>query len=414
MVWENLRTAGLLQVLISPLFLAAEGQKTGISSGVRCLNSYGFQDRRVDCTWLRNQTKGEGPFYLNFSDTFEQGLKDLVCWLLPSNKTRDEFRCSAEGSGEFQENDLYKVSLHDTSLGEKASYAVWEDIYKPMRNIKCDPPYDFRSNMSGGRCLITWEMPKAYVLIWKDMQWQLQLRATHVPWEQAETKAGVSEETWMEIDAAEFTPGTSYVARLRCKTPDKNAAYVSHWSEWSGATEWSVPPGPLPQVLLPVFVWLPLCLGALLCLLLLAGCHSRIKSCCWPSTPNPAAFFLPLYASHRGDFQAWIGIRKPDAWLRGSGSSTGPGLATHRPLEEAVSQLSLFRRLSEAELPTEARVHHLLGAPNQQDKASNYVVIQGATQVPVLPGRAPLLFEGLNDFSEGFPYLPYKNSLFVA
>lgn len=42
---------------------------TGIDRGVQCLNNYGFQaNRRVACTWRWNQSLGEGPFYLNFSE----------------------------------------------------------------------------------------------------------------------------------------------------------------------------------------------------------------------------------------------------------------------------------------------------------------------------------------------------------
>lgn len=76
--------------------------------------------------------------------------------------------------------------------------------------------------------------------------------ATSLPWstfldlphqQQAENKTVVTRETWMEIDGAEFMPGASYVARVRCKTPDSDDAYVSQWSEWSPVTEWSVPPG---------------------------------------------------------------------------------------------------------------------------------------------------------------------------
>ncbi|XP_015261831.1 PREDICTED: interleukin-9 receptor-like [Gekko japonicus] len=434
MAKETLRAACLLQILFSPLFLAAEGRQTGVSSGLQCLNNYGPPRRRVNCTWHRNPAMGEGAFYLRFSDTFQRsglGQSDLVCRLSPSEERRGEFSCFAEGPGYFGENDEYTVSLHgdNYTLGEMVAHAAWEEAYHPMQNIKCDPPYGLRSNMSGSKCLIEWKMPEAYVDIWKDMQWQLQFRAAPVPWEQAENKTVDTRETSMEIDGSEFAPGASYVARVRCKTPDRKKQYGSQWSEWSSETEWSVPPGPLlrreESLVLPALLLasVPLCLlGALLFLLLLAGFYPRIKSRCSASTPNPAAFFLPLYASHNGDFQAWIGLREQDVWLRGGGggSSTdpgkgaGPSLVTPRPLE-AISRLSSFKRLSEAELPSEEERAHrpLLGAPEQQAQASNPAVMQGEGQAPIPPGRAPLLPEGLEATGEGFPYLPYKNSLFV-
>lgn len=49
--------------------------------------------------------------------------------------------------------------------------------------VKCDPPDGIRSNMSSSSCRIEWEMPEKYRRIWDDMQWQLQFRASHVPWE---------------------------------------------------------------------------------------------------------------------------------------------------------------------------------------------------------------------------------------
>ncbi|KAL8174925.1 UNVERIFIED_CONTAM: hypothetical protein K2H54_006119 [Gekko kuhli] len=429
MAKETLQAACLLQILFfSPLFLAAEGQQTGVSSGLRCLNNYGSPRRRVNCTWHRNPALGEGAFYLRFSDTDSTSeLSDLVCRLLPSKERRGEFSCSAEGPGEFGENDEYRVSLHDSSSSssrERVLQAAWEETYDPKQNIKCDPPHGLWSNMSGSKCLIAWKMPVAYVDIWEDMQWQLQFRGPPVPWERAENKTMVARETWMEIDGSEFVPGTSYVARVRCKTPESKK-YVSQWSEWSSETEWSVPPGARRReeslVLLAILVSAPLCLGALLLLLLLAGFYPRIRSRCLASTPSPAAFFLPLYAAHNGDFQAWIGLREQGAWLRGGNSSTdpgkgaGPGPATARPLE-AVSPLSSLRRLSEGELPpAEERACHLLGTPGQQDKASNYAVMQeeGWALIPPLR-RAPLHHpEGLDAAGEGFPYLPYKNSLFV-
>ncbi|XP_048351593.1 interleukin-9 receptor-like [Sphaerodactylus townsendi] len=408
---ENLLAAHLLQVLLSPLLLAAERQQTGLPSGVRCLNNYGIQDRQVDCSWHRNQTAGEGAFYLNFSDTFQQ-YSDLFCWLSASEEAPHEFSCSAEGSGNFEEGDEYKLSLR-ASLGKGDLYTAWEVTYQPMQNIKCDPPCGVWSNLTASKCQIVWRKPEAYVNIWKTLQWQLQFRDTEVPWEQAETKTVVTRETMMEIDASEFTPGTSYVARVRCKTPDDSKDYASQWSEWSATTEWSVPPGPLLKEELPVLVavFISACLGSLLFLLLLSSCYSRIKIRCSANTPSPADFFMPLYSSHHGNFQAWTGIKGRDAWQRGS-KECGTGILTLRPVE-AISQLSSVKRLSGVELPAAEGLCRLPGAPDQPDTASDYVVMQGEAKAPVLPGRAPLYMEALGALGESFLYLPYKNALFA-
>ncbi|XP_054848330.1 interleukin-2 receptor subunit beta-like [Eublepharis macularius] len=422
---QNLRTAYLLQMLFLPPFLAIEQLQTGISSSVQCRNNYGFQNRRMDCTWHRNQTIGEGPFHLRFSDSYQR-LDDLICHLSPSREAWGEFSCSAEGLGNFEENDKYSVYLHDTPLGKDVIYTVWEN-YEPMRNIKCDPPVDLQSNMNAHKCQIVWKKPKAYRAIWKALQWQLEFRANSIAWERAERRTVVTRETWMEIDGSEFKPGISYAARMRCKTPDNNDAYISQWSEWSATTEWNVPPGalqPADSLVLPaVFVSVSLGLGVLLFLLLVSIFYSRIKSHCLATTPNPVAFFLPLYTSHNGNFQDWIGTRERDVYLKSSNANSpskedGPRMVTYRPLE-ALAHISSFNHLSRAELSSEERACHLPGAPDQQDKASQYVVIHEAQKLPgeadtlLLSGRVPLYLEGLNATGDGFSYLPYKNSLFV-
>ncbi|KAM6423623.1 interleukin-9 receptor-like [Liasis olivaceus] len=228
-------------VLWARSFLLLATEQTDAASQVQCRNNYGFQGRRVDCQWHRNQALGETPFYLNFSDSL--GLSsNLICPLSASPGTLDHFHCSAYSEeGEFTENDEYKVTLHASSLGEHHILVVFM-MYKPRLHIECDPPFDLQSKCSANKCRVQWKRPKAYEEILKDWQWELAFKVVQEPWEQAQRRVFVNTETWVDIEGFEFKSGRNYVARMRCKTPDVNKHYGSQWSPWSSSVTWKAHP----------------------------------------------------------------------------------------------------------------------------------------------------------------------------
>lgn len=63
-----------------------------------------------------------------------QMWSDLICRLSPSNNTMGELSCSAEGPGDFEENDKYEVYLHDASWEGKVVFPAWEKGYNPMHH----------------------------------------------------------------------------------------------------------------------------------------------------------------------------------------------------------------------------------------------------------------------------------------
>ncbi|XP_053221573.1 interleukin-9 receptor-like [Podarcis raffonei] len=394
---EGCWTTCLLQVLLFPLFAAEEMQQTGLSNNsVQCLNNYGSQGRRVNCTWHRRDTiLGEGPFHLNFSDLL--GLNsDLICHL--SEEALDQFSCSVNSEeGEFTENDEYSVSLYASSSSRNGLIVF--TMYEPRLHIKCEPPFDLQSNMSSSKCWMQWRRPEAYEDIFlDDWQWELAFKTTEAPWEQAQNKVWVNKETWVEIEGFEFESGVEYVARIRCKTPDVNTHYRSQWSPWSATTKWKAPPGNGRQqhreshLLKHVFNLLFLCLGILLFLLLVLTIFWRSKGHCSANIPSPAAYFQPLYLSHSGDFKRWAGLAEK------SGGNEDKEMPWHpsKGVEEDKAPPGGISRLSFCQPPPEDEAlskESSCPPPEMQDyqyMASKQRGLEGDLKQPQPEAEAPL------------------------
>ncbi|XP_070811227.1 interleukin-9 receptor-like isoform X2 [Pituophis catenifer annectens] len=298
-------------MLWAQFFLLLAMEQTEAASQVQCLNNYGFQGRRLDCRWHRNQALEGTLFYLNFSDTL--GLSsDLICPLSASPGTPDHFDCSVHSEeGEFTENDEYKVVLHLSSLGENQTDVIFAK-YKPRLHIQCDPPFDLQSKCGDNACCVRWKRPKACGEVLEDWQWELAFKAVQDPWEQAQRRVFINSETWVHIEGFEFKSDRDYVARMRCKTPEENHHYGSHWSPWSSCVSWAAHPGDWQQLDAPIYFLF--ILGTLLLLLALAfALFKRARSSCGASIPTPAAFFQPLYLAQHGDFKGWAGLAPEEA-----------------------------------------------------------------------------------------------------
>ncbi|XP_070617815.1 interleukin-9 receptor-like [Erythrolamprus reginae] len=292
-------------------FLLLAKEQTGAARRVECLNNYGFQGRSVFCRWHRSQAPEGTIFYLNFSDTF--GLSgDLICPLSASPRSPDLFDCSVHSEeGEFTENDEYQVVLHASSVGRNRTDVVFV-AYEPRLHIQCDPPFDLQSKCGDNRCRLSWKKPKACEGIWEDWQWELAFKALQEPWEQAQRRVFVNSGTWVRIEGFEFQSNRDYVARMRCKTPEENPHYGSHWSPWSSSVTWTAQTGDWQPLDAPIYFLL--CLGTLLLLLVLAfAFFKRAGRSCGPTIPTPAAFFQPLYLAHHGDFKGWTGLTVEEA-----------------------------------------------------------------------------------------------------
>ncbi|ETE60946.1 Interleukin-9 receptor, partial [Ophiophagus hannah] len=204
-----------------------------------CLPLQGEQDGVALKAWggaTRQHGQGTGSSRDGLPSSSTLRLSgDLICPLSASPGTPGHFDCSAYSEeGEFTENDEYKVVLHTSSLGENHTDVVFVK-YKPRLHIQCDPPFDLQSKCSDTTCRLCWKRPKAYEEILEVWQWELAFKAVQEPWEVGEAKG--------RRGGFEFKSDRDYVARMRCKTPEENHHYGSHWSPWSSCVTWTAQPG---------------------------------------------------------------------------------------------------------------------------------------------------------------------------
>ncbi|XP_072838921.2 uncharacterized protein LOC110085001 [Pogona vitticeps] len=418
-------TACLVQLLFLPLFVAEEeGQQTGISDNVKCLNNYGLGGCRVDCIWHRRGTPGEAQFSLSFSRlvlrqpgapaqekagspnawSIHSDAGHFRCNLSAFPKAQETYRCSTECEDEFTENDQYRVSLQAAFPGKTLVYPVFA-LYEPRMNILCDPPVDLKSNMSSNKCRIQWKKPPAYEYIFLgDWQWELAFKTTQAPWEQAQTKTLVNKDAFVEIDGSQLLPGTNYTARLRCKTPDTEERYRSYWSPWSPATTWKTPPeADGPKLLDPshlrslLFLALPFCLGALL---LALKVFSRAKASWGAKIPTPAAFFQPLYIAHNGDFKDWAGLTEKGPWL-------ASGIGNHSPTKGSSKGDKGNGALTTS--PIKAVTHKGPQLLPEESPACLYIMVEEVAPEQVQKGLQPNCRHG----AEPPLPLPWGSSLWV-
>ncbi|CAO2642420.1 Interleukin-9 receptor [Lemmus lemmus] len=306
-----------------------------------CLSNSLF---RIDCHW-------SAP---------EVGLESTAWLLFTSNQVTDiSHRCPFQGSVctlmlPLEEmlvlNDVFNITLHRCVMGQEQVSLV-DSQFQPWRHIKLDPPLDLQSNVSSGRCVLTWSIHFALEPWRSDLNYELAFKKQEEPWEQARRKDRIVGVTWLSLEAVELNPGSIYEARLRVQMTvleedgmATGSYYKSHWSEWSQPVSF-----PSPQrwnFLLPSWRWSDSILVAVSIFLLLTGLIHllfkllpRVKRIIYQNVPSPAPFFLPLYSVYNGDFQTWTGAHRTRPQPRRNGVSTPSG-GSESSIWEAITSLT--------------------------------------------------------------------------
>ncbi|XP_067329361.1 uncharacterized protein [Anolis sagrei] len=289
----------------------------GLSEDVSCLNKWSSSGRSVSCTWWpHNQSLGQGPFYLQFSDPSGL-LSSLICCLSPSPKAGGLYSCIAEGDGEFTENDEYRVTLHANSSSSSGKNVTVFELYKPKLHIQFDVPIGLQSHVNATKCRIQWEKAEdddGFIVEW---QWQLEFKHDKEPWEQATQKNFATQESWVDIDSSELKCGEK-VVRIRRKVPDEDLHYRGPWSPWSPSMHCAALPdcGQKQSDLRFLWTWpasLPLGLGTLLFLLLSfrflwrAGLASKGEQSASAATQKRIAFAVAATAAIGAKGKSWKG-----------------------------------------------------------------------------------------------------------
>ncbi|XP_012587180.1 PREDICTED: interleukin-9 receptor-like [Condylura cristata] len=241
-------------------------------------------------------------------------------------------------------SDSFNVTLHRLVSGQEQVSLV-DPQFLPRRHVKLDPPSHLQSNVSAGRCVLSWGVDPVLRPLTSLLSYELAFKRREAAWEQARHKAHILGVTWLTLEAAELEPGATYEARLRVQMappePDEDGEeprYWGQWSEWSRPVRFPAPPRPggwrppgaRPDgALVPVSILLMTSLAYLLLKLL-----PRVKKALYQNVPSPAAFFQPLYSRHGGDFQTWAGgarLQPQDSDTVGPGTLEAIATLTCRP-----------------------------------------------------------------------------------
>ncbi|CAM5142537.1 unnamed protein product [Eretmochelys imbricata] len=369
-----------------------------------CLNNYLY---RIDCTWETDGRVGDGPFHVHFTNAVTLD-ENYSCTLTARDELHSQHHCTINTAERFTQQDNYSILLQGGFSGRNRTYVAFPE-YEPSLNIKCDPPFNLQSNISASKCQLWWSVPWSLENI---LQYELEYKEHNTSWEQAQHKQLFNSVTKVEIEAMEFEAGIIYTARVRCKTSQAEEGYKSQWSEWSQTTEFQrAAPSGFSQVPKKFFhrsmiqiLFIPLCLGVILYIILNFKLSSRAKNIFCLNVPTPAAFFQPLYTLHNGNFKDWIGpnetcgqLRRDDGNNPGKVTMDGvPGLSAH----DVISQLS-FKSLVKTKIIPQEDPCGPASRPDQQYLQSRYVSVEE------VEARLPSLFlqnhadnAGALDFSE--------------
>ncbi|ERE69540.1 interleukin-9 receptor [Cricetulus griseus] len=323
-------------------------QGTGPKAGTfTCLSNRLF---RIDC----------------YRSAPELGLASRAWLLFTSNQVTDiRHRCTFEDSEDsvctlvlppeevLVPTDNFTITLHRCVMGQEQVSLV-DSQFLPWKHVKLDPPSDLQSNVSSGRCVLTWSIQFA-LEPWKSLfSYELAFKKQEEAWEQARHKDRIFGVTWLSLEAVELNPGSIYEARLRVQMTSSEEEgdmaeeeyYTNHWSEWSQPVSFPSPRRWRQGLLLPSWRWSDSILVAVSVFLLLTGLihllfklSPRVKRLVYQNVPSPAAFFHPLFSVYNGDFQTWTGAHRAGLQPRQNGVST-PSAGSESSIWEAITTLT--------------------------------------------------------------------------
>ncbi|KAH0520633.1 Interleukin-9 receptor [Microtus ochrogaster] len=296
---------------------------------------------RIDCHW-------SAP---------EVGLESRAWLLFTNNQVTDiSHRCPFQGSvctltlpleEVLVPTDVFNITLHRRVMGQEQVSLV-DSQFQPWRHIKLDPPSDLQSNVSSGRCVLTWSIHLALEPWSSDLNYELAFKKQEEPWEgpalsqmpptlqQARHKDRIVGVTWLSLEAVELNPGSIYEARLRVQMTlleeddmAEERYYKSHWNFLLPSWRWS------DSILVAVSIFL-LLTGLIRLLFKLSP---RVKRIIYQNIPSPAPFFLPLYSVYNGDFQTWTGAHRTGLQPRRNDAGTPSG-GSESSIWEAITSLT--------------------------------------------------------------------------
>ncbi|KAM4632144.1 interleukin-9 receptor-like [Discoglossus pictus] len=186
---------------------------------------------KMHCTWFKEEDLGDGPFSLQVENDLGDDSPEIYkCNLVAKPDVEKSYNCTISVK-DFSEMDYYNIYLlFPMTVNDTINRKLLINDFSPCCNIKYDPPYNLKSNITNDTSIILWEMNGSFI---EHLRYELQFKKKNIPWQKAKHKQMNSSEVHVEINLSELEKDSAYVARLRRKTRDNIEQYRSQWSEWS-------------------------------------------------------------------------------------------------------------------------------------------------------------------------------------
>ncbi|XP_029977755.1 interleukin-21 receptor-like isoform X2 [Sphaeramia orbicularis] len=310
----DLSSAQRLNLLIIIILLTSHSivYPDGVKHGLRCVNDF---LSIINCSVLNltpsgNTSDTDSPFWLIITDEIDY----FECILSKANK---DYFCSVNTMPNqhpdipFMDTDEYEISLCHSKSNGSESCKLLEASYKPVENIKPNPPccLTFYHNLSQHHFAwkSTYEEYSSYTGLVDNLMYQLRYYRTG---DKHNATAHVinTESTDFSMDDNKLLPDTEYAAKLR-SSPNQ-VSYKGQWSDWSSEVHWRTVPAmkdddqtnafalELVMTFIPFCVILPVVL--FLCFVPLKRWRQRVF------IPTPEPYFQTLYSDCHGDFKSWV------------------------------------------------------------------------------------------------------------
>nr|XP_020493279.1 interleukin-21 receptor-like isoform X2 [Labrus bergylta] len=304
-------------LLVSPDAVLVHGSQVSGNHNLQCMSDYLFT---INCSLnippTANTSHSNSSYWLTAEKRNQK--KPFVCPLI---QNAEDYFCSIEipntdidydyVSNAFMETDTYQFSLcHKQNEGVE-NCKLLMDRFKPFKNIKPNSPCCLNVSHQSGQHRFTWESTyekySEVTTLPETLKYELYYYKRGKEFSITSHTISVAITNY-SVDDDKFLPDTEYSARVR--SGPNQYYFQGQWSSWSSEINWSTKPtvddltSSTLKSRLAVMVFTPLCVTALLVLLL---CYGPIKK--WKQNafiPTPAPYFHTLYHDCQGDFKSWV------------------------------------------------------------------------------------------------------------
>ncbi|KAM3592358.1 uncharacterized protein V6R79_017144 [Siganus canaliculatus] len=305
----------MLLTVALPLSTASScGQKdpaAGVDYSLSCVNDYLLT---INCSLHIAPAEDEADsssrsYWLDIIEQTDQ--LTLTCRLTHTN---ENYFCSVNKSvltdEIFSDTETYDILLCHSQNNDSQTCKCLDDGYAPEKNIKPNPPCCFTVTHNASQYHFAWKSTYEeyvdYTAMMDELSYELHYY-TRGDKHNGRPRAIITNTMCFSVDDDAFEPDTEYAARVR-SSPNQGH-YKGQWSDWSSEVHWkmgSAVSDPSSKTMTSMLdkVFIPLCVVALLVILLVIAPLKKWKQRSF--IPTPAPYFHTLYSDCQGDFKSWV------------------------------------------------------------------------------------------------------------